>query len=84
MIAANPALDAAEVTLDATVIFDLECKPASQRGWLDLTGTFVDVEIPAAAALSGGEAAPPWVKNQGTVLSIPPASASCRTVMPTA
>ncbi|TXI59717.1 hypothetical protein [Mycolicibacterium mageritense] len=72
-IAAHPNELVATVSLDATVVFDLDCRPGSARGMLDLQATFADVEIPAAAALPGGLPAKSWINDRlGALLTIPP------------
>ncbi len=61
------------VSIEGTVIFDLDCHPAAPIGWLELQATFVDVEVPAAAVLPTGLPAKPWIVNQlRELLTIPP------------
>ncbi|HEY7053778.1 MAG TPA: hypothetical protein VH496_16830 [Mycobacterium sp.] len=73
-IAAHPnELVAPAVSLDATVTFNLDCKPGSTIGWLELLATFDDVDIPIAATLPGGISAKSWLKARlSEVLTISP------------
>jgi hypothetical protein len=73
-IAANPnTLVAAETTIDATIVLNLDCQSALRPGWLDITANLAAVENVALESLPGGAAAEQWARDQlAAVLSIPP------------